>query len=236
MYIRHGLSCTLAALLTSGLWASPLLAQDVRAALNPQDPSPSVIVHQVTSIYNTQANADLASGQDIGDASLQADQSRALRTNPYTWDFNNGTWQGWTLVGKYRLGKIYVPRFTRYEGTFINPQGTALFTTPDVQGITGWSGIVMYHSVSLVSGVTYELSFDHGVPVSFQPSAKGHQSVRIDGTTLIPALSVGKNKVKFTATKTGPANLIFWNNTDSGYNNSDFYLDNITLVEDFIPT
>ena len=236
MNIRHGLSWTLAALLTSGMLVSPLLAQDVRTAWDPQDPSPSVIVHQVTSIYNTLANADIVSGQDTSDASPQADQSGASLTNTYTWNFNYGDWQGWTLVGKYTLGTVLVGApLWRHEGTFIDKQGRALFTTPDKQGSRGWSGMVMYHSVSLVSGTTYELSFDHGLPAPFRN--KGQQSVRIDDTVLIPSLSFGKNKVTFTATKTGPANLIFWNHTDIGSDDADFYLDNITLVvDDFIPT
>lgn len=229
MNTRYGLSHTLAISLASCMLASSLHAQDVRAA---QGSLPSVLVHQITSVYDEPTDMAIASTYAV---SRQAGTGAALLANTYTWNFNDGTWQGWTLLGKYRLGRIFLPRFNRYEGTFIRG-GQAAFSTPIDQGTYGWAGPVMQRSVSLVEGVTYTLSFDHGYLTYLFPSTKGIQSLKIDGNIVIPQLGWGRNTLKFTATRTGPVTLTFWNNTDSGDNTGDFYLDNITLAEDFVPT
>lgn len=230
MDIQHGLCRKLPTLLAGCMLASSLYAQDAQMDPVTENALPTVLVHSVTAIPAESVNATAAPSQRS--ALIPLEINATSLANIGTWNFNDGSWQGWELKGQYTRGKIYVPRFRRYEGTFIsfNPSGAvANFTTPVEQGRYGWSGPIMQRNVFLTQGEVYVLGVDYGTPEGFNPAEHGDQGVKVNDRFIIPHLIQGRNMATFNAYQTGWVTLTFWSRTPSGFADGDFTLDNITL-------
>jgi predicted subunit of tRNA(5-methylaminomethyl-2-thiouridylate) methyltransferase len=142
-----------------------------------------------------------------------------------TWDFNDGTLQGWSLEGRYGSDPTW---------TSIQSDGRGGRLISATTGNAGnWSGTVMSIDVQMEAGVTYELSFLTGRVANYTHPTLADLHMQVDGSPIGTSVRAGPGEHRFasdyTATATGTVTLTIYNSQVSGTGN-DFWLDNLAMA------
>lgn len=136
----------------------------------------------------------------------------------YFWDFNDGSFQGWTATGKYA------------RELAVSKKSYDVWSFTDDKSTSGYNGNVMYIKVLVQKGLTYQLEFD-GDRLSSSGSAP-KIGMTIDGKTIIQQTSLlrGWNHYsgEYYATETQTVTLAVTNGTATS-NGNDFAVDNISF-------
>lgn len=154
--------------------------------------------------------------KDVSDVSQVSEPwSFRVKELGITWDFKDGTLQGWVAQGIYKVhahpsdGYVYVP--TNYSH------------------IGNYRGHVMAHAVNVTAGKTYDFSFQtKGGMLNSATLCLTVNDVRIGATiAAVPAWTFGYGV--YVASSTGTVTLKIWNETAT-YNDSGFYINVITMT------
>ncbi|WP_277967429.1 Ig-like domain-containing protein, partial [Pantoea trifolii] len=140
------------------------------------------------------------------------------------WDFNDGTLDGWTLVGKHALPESNELVKTADGGYQLE------FNTP---GNTGYGGNVMTLEFEVEAGKTYDFSFILSRITHYALISPAQLALTVNGVPVSEYLTVGETPQKvagsWTATSSGTITLAIHDRVDTG-NGNDFWIDNIAIA------
>ena len=142
-------------------------------------------------------------------------------------DFENNTFQGWTLAGEYAKSN------SSTSIVKINGRGYVL-KTGTAGSADNYSGEVIYHDIVVEKGKTYDFSFSAARVVS-DTTNYAALGMTVNGQTVINNSLISSTGFiirsgSWTAEEDGTVRIAVTNNT-SNHSGNDFYLDNIVVSE-----
>jgi hypothetical protein len=163
--------------------------------------------------------------------SLDAAGNKSALSEPYdfklgtVWDFNDGTFNGWTILGNHaRPGDTFV-RATAGGGYQLE------FIT--VSTAVNYSGNIMSLQINVEAGETYDFNFILSRITRYALVNPAQLALTVDGVPVSAYYTVADTPQKvegsWVATTTGTVTLAINNRVSSG-NGNDFWIDDIAIA------